>query len=315
MPLIERLLQKDAESPRLEAQPGPLDSNMSLHSSLPESAFLDILSALKPLPEFPQLLETVNEQGQTLLHLAIHLRYRELVRKLIHWGIDPNVRDVNGFAALHVGYLCDDPFVVSFLEAEGATPFVLDELGRSPTQLAASFSSATGVTVAGKDEGMVPLAVGYINRLKGHERCRKPDRAIPAETQKTAFGQAVEKDPPSEYVTLCHTHQNGLHYGNPGMLQSNSRVLATKMFSNTQVINDYCQGNRSTGGPHHKDIQEYECDGHTDSFPKWGCKVVIDGTLKGRAVDCFKKKVAREKACGQAAKALGLLNEDEDEDD
>ena len=197
MPLIQRLLQGDSGSPGLEVEPGPLDSNMSLHSSLPESAFLDILSALKPLPEFPRLLATVNEQGQTLLHLAIFLRYRELVQQLIHWGIDPNVKDVNGFTALHAGYLCDDPFVVGFLEAEGATPFVLDELGRPPTELMASISSATGITT-GKDEGMVPLAVGYVNSKE------LADRATLAETQETEFWSADEKSHPSEYVVFCH---------------------------------------------------------------------------------------------------------------
>ena len=179
MPLIQRLLQRNTGSPSL-VEPGALDSNMSLRSSLPESAFLDILSALKPLPEFPRLLATVNEHGQTLLHLAIHLRYRKLVQKLIHWGIDLNVRDVNGFTALHVGYLCDDAFVIGFLEAEGATPFVLDELGRSPTELAASISGAHGITT-GKDEEMDPLAVGYTNRS-------------------AASGHL------SEYLIFCHTH-------------------------------------------------------------------------------------------------------------
>ena len=202
MPLIQRLLQGDAGTPRSEVEPGPLDSNMSLHSSLPESAFLEILSALKPLPEFPQLLATVNEHGQTLLHLAVHLRYRELVQKLVHWGIDLNIRDVNGFTALHTGYLCDDPFVVRFLEAEGATPFVLDGLGRSPTELAASFSNDTGITTTGKDEGVVPLAVGYIDRSRGQEGCRLPD----PENQETMFGSAAEKDPPSEYVISYRTH-------------------------------------------------------------------------------------------------------------
>ena len=189
MLLIQRLLQRDAGSPSGEAEPGPLDSSMSLRSSLPESGFLDILSALKPLPEFPRLLATVNEQGQTLLHLAVHLRYRELFQKLVHWGIDLNVRDVNGFTALDVGYLCDDAFVIRFLAAEGATPFVLDGLGRPPTELAASISGAHGITT-GKDREMVPLVVGYTNRSK--EQWRLPDRAIPAET---AFGSAAEKPP------------------------------------------------------------------------------------------------------------------------
>ena len=162
----------DAGSPGLEVEQG------SLRSSLPESAFLEVLSALQPLAEFPPLLATVNEQGQTLLHLAVHLRYRELVQKLIHWGIDPNVRDVNGFTALHAAYLCDDPFVVGFLEAEGASPFVLDELGRLPTELAAPISIANAVT-NGRDEQMVPLAV-----------------------EEAAFGPAAEKGQTSKYDLL-----------------------------------------------------------------------------------------------------------------
>ena len=203
MPLIQRLLQSDAGSPVLEVESGPSGTNTSLRSSLPESAFLDILSALKHLPDFPQLLATVNEQGQTLLHLAVHLRYRKLVQRLIHWGIDPNIRDVNGSTALHAGYLCGDLFMVGFLEAEGATPFVLDELGRSPAQLAACISSDTG-TITMKDEELVPVAEGCIDQSK--EQCTLPDRAIPAETQETAFGLAAEKVRPSEYVLFCHTH-------------------------------------------------------------------------------------------------------------
>ena len=203
MPLIQKLLQRNIGSPSLEIEPGPLDSNMSIRSSLPESAFLDILSALNPLPEFPRLLATVNEQGQTLLHLAIHLRYRELVQKLIHWGIDLNARDVNGFTALHVGYLCDDAFVIGFLEAEGATPLVLDELGRSPTELAASISTPNNIT-SGRDEEMVPLAVGYTNQSKQQRRLL--GRALPVETQEIAFGPAAGEGHPSEYVIFCHTH-------------------------------------------------------------------------------------------------------------
>ena len=203
MPLIERLLQRDAGSLGLEVEPGTLDSNTSLHSSLPESAFLGILSALKHLPDFPRLLATANEQGQTLLHLAVHLRYRVLVQELIHWGIDPNVRDVNGFTALHAGYLCDDLFVVGFLEAEGAAPFVLDGIGRSPTELAASISSTNGTTIK-KDEEVAPLAVGDINRSK--EQRGLPEGAISAETQEIAFGSAVEKGCTSEYVIFYYTH-------------------------------------------------------------------------------------------------------------
>ena len=161
MPLIQRLLQQDAGPP---VQPGPVDSNAPLPSSLPESAILAILSALEPLPDFSQLLATVNEQGQTLLHLAVHLRYRELVQKLISWGIDPNVRDVNGFTALHAAYLCGDPFVVDVLKARGSTTFILDELGRSPAALTTTIPRASEITTR-VDQEVPPLAVSNVGRV------------------------------------------------------------------------------------------------------------------------------------------------------
>ena len=161
MPLIQSLLQQDAGP---GVQPGPVDSNAPLPSSLPESAILAILSALEPLPDFSQLLATVNEQGQTLLHLAVHLRYRELVQKLIHWGVDPNVRDVNGSTALHAAYLCGDSFVVDVLKAMGSTPFVLDELGRSPAALTTTIPSACEITTV-IDQEAPPLAVSNVGRV------------------------------------------------------------------------------------------------------------------------------------------------------
>ena len=161
MPLIQSLLQRDAGP---GVRPGPVDSNAPLPSSLPESAILAILSALEPLPDFPQLLATVNEQGQTLLHLAVHLRYQDLVQKLINWGIDPNVRDVNGSTALHAAYLCGDSFVVDILKARGSTPFVLDELGRSPAALTTTIRSASEIATR-EDQEVPPLAVGNVSQV------------------------------------------------------------------------------------------------------------------------------------------------------
>jgi len=191
MPLIQRLLQRDTGSPGSGVQPGLVDSNMTFHSSLPESAFLDILSALKPRPDFPQLLATANEHGQTLLHLAVDLRYRELVQKLIHWGVDPNIRDVNGFTALHAAYLCDDPFVIGVLKEGGATPFILDELGRSPTGLTATIPGTSGMTT--NDDEIVPSDVGVIGISRLKERCEPPDPAMPVETQKTSFESTADE--------------------------------------------------------------------------------------------------------------------------
>ena len=184
MPLIQRLLQRDTKS---GVQPGP---DAPLPSSLPESVFLDILSALEPRLDFPQLLATVNEHGQTLLHLAVHLRYRKLGQKLIYWGIDPNVRDVNGSTALHVAYLCDDPSMISVLKTGGAAPFVLDELGRPPTGLMAAIPSTSD-----KKDGIDPSGIDDTSADQLKERYESPDIA---KTQYTPIKLEFEETHPSE---------------------------------------------------------------------------------------------------------------------
>lgn len=85
------------------------------------------------------------------------------------------------------------------------------------------------------------------------------------------------------------------------------------MPTKTQVINEYCQGNKSEGRQsHQKNIQLFQCHGHTDAFPKWGCRVIIDGVLRGHAVDCINTRVAREEACRQAAEVLQLNRDGDD---
>ena len=84
-------------------------------------------------------------------------------------------------------------------------------------------------------------------------------------------------------------------------------LQSTNMSTGTQIINKYCQGNKSKGKwPHQQETDIYECDGHTDSNPKWGCKLFIDGILRGHVVNCGSKQLAKEGACDQAVEALGL---------
>jgi hypothetical protein len=54
----------------------------------------------------------------------------------------------------------------------------------------------------------------------------------------------------------------------------------------------------------------YECEGHTDAAPKWGCKLYVDGLERGHAVDCRNTQLAKEEACKMAADALGLEYDD-----
>ena len=130
MPFIQKLLQRNTRGPRTEAHPDTFGSVTLPASSFPESAFLETLAALKTLPNFERQISTVNEHGQSLLHLAVHLRYRKVVQRLVGWGIDLNAKDVNGFTALDAAFLCNDSFIVHILEKRDPNALVLDGLGR-----------------------------------------------------------------------------------------------------------------------------------------------------------------------------------------
>ena len=102
---------------------------------LPASAFLEILSAISSVPDLLKRLSTVNEYGRLLLHLAVHLRYRQPVQQLVDWGVGLDVQGISGFTALHCAYLCEGDLVVKVLQRSGASLSVFDELGRLPIGL------------------------------------------------------------------------------------------------------------------------------------------------------------------------------------
>jgi len=122
--------------------PVPIHSATIAPSSLPESVFIEVLATFKNLPDFEHRLSSVNIYGQSLLHLAIHLQYRELVQRLVDWGIDLNIKDMNGFTALHAAYLCGPVSIIDTLEQRGAIQLSLDILGRPPIELASGATKA-----------------------------------------------------------------------------------------------------------------------------------------------------------------------------
>lgn len=134
-PATQGILQRSTRGPTIECS-DPTHLAAITPSSFPESAFIEVLAAIKSLPDFEERLSMVNLNRQSLLHLAVHLRYRELVQKLVDWRVDPNIKDMNGFTALHMAYLCGDPSITRTLEQNGAIQLSLDVLGRPPLELA-----------------------------------------------------------------------------------------------------------------------------------------------------------------------------------
>ena len=131
-PATQGLLQGSAQGSTIARS----DSTHSVTTSFPESAFIEVLAAFKSLPDFEQRLSTVNLYRQSLLHLAVHLRYRELAQRLVDWGIDINIKDMTGHTALHTAYLCGELSTARTLELHVALQLSLDILGRPPLELA-----------------------------------------------------------------------------------------------------------------------------------------------------------------------------------
>ena len=215
MPLIQRLLQQNVASHGAGGQGGPDDSHTVLPSSLSEQAFVDILSALEPLPDFNHRLAMVNEQGQTLLHLAVHLQYRTFVQKLIHWGIDLSVKDVNKSTALDAAYICDDRFAIALLEQGRVEPFALSQ---GPTELTAPTTSADGDTAMDTEE-TAPQSLDDVPRVHGQHL--PPDVPIPMQIQRPSIDPIDKKDNLVEYMASCRRHSPPLTYSKGSVRSAN----------------------------------------------------------------------------------------------
>ena len=70
-----------------------------------------------------------------MAHISVTLGYIRLLQHLSTWQIDLNIVDHMGSTALHYAYLFIQEDCARLLIASGADPFILDDLGRSPSSL------------------------------------------------------------------------------------------------------------------------------------------------------------------------------------
>ncbi|KAH0827862.1 hypothetical protein J3R83DRAFT_3489 [Lanmaoa asiatica] len=76
--------------------------------------------------------------GQTLLHLAVFLRFTSLTEFLITHGIDLDTRDRNGYTALHFAVLVQSKECARLLVVAGADLEIVNTLGKTPQDIAPS---------------------------------------------------------------------------------------------------------------------------------------------------------------------------------
>lgn len=76
--------------------------------------------------------------GQTLLHLAVFMKFASLTELLIAHGIDLDTRDRNGYTALHLAVLVQSKECARLLVVAGADLEIVNALGKTPQDIAPS---------------------------------------------------------------------------------------------------------------------------------------------------------------------------------
>jgi hypothetical protein len=100
-----------------------------------EDVSIQFLCKSSTRPNWRQIVSSCNDYGQTMAHISVTLGYSRLLQHLITWEIDLNAVDNIGFTALHYAYLFSQGECARFLIHSGADPLILDDLGRSPSDL------------------------------------------------------------------------------------------------------------------------------------------------------------------------------------
>ena len=115
-----------------------------------ETDLMEALSCLQDRLNFHQIVSTTNAYNQTLAHLSIFYSYPFLLCRLVEWGIDLTIADVNGLTALHCAYMKGDRVSVHNLRKGGASETAKDALGRIPSDLQPEgFDLAIGLEAEG----------------------------------------------------------------------------------------------------------------------------------------------------------------------
>jgi len=86
-------------------------------------------------PWWRDTISFANSHNPTLAHLAVLFWYTALLDKLVEWGVNLDVQDLNGFTAPHCAYLCKEWGCVRLLRSAGADEDLEDILGRRPVDV------------------------------------------------------------------------------------------------------------------------------------------------------------------------------------
>jgi ankyrin repeat protein len=101
------------------------------HVGLAAPVFAGSLSGAKRLLELGAVLERLDDNGQTPLHLAAARGHKEVARWLLSVGADVNAVQLSGATSLHRAMNRDDVEMVSALLDAGADPMIKNAYGKT----------------------------------------------------------------------------------------------------------------------------------------------------------------------------------------
>jgi hypothetical protein len=93
------------------------------------------LATISDSPHWSDDLSFADGSHQTIAHLCVLSGFTRLLTKVVNWGIDLDVQDVDGLTALHCAYLREDWDCVWILREAGANEYIKDNLGRAPREM------------------------------------------------------------------------------------------------------------------------------------------------------------------------------------
>ena len=112
-----------------------VEGHITMEEANLEDVSIQFLSTYSTHTTWRQTVSLANDYGQTLAHISVAFGFLRLLQHLVAWGIDLQVKDDMGLTALHYAYFFQQEESVVFLLCSGATRFVLDHLGRTPSDL------------------------------------------------------------------------------------------------------------------------------------------------------------------------------------
>ncbi|AVP87126.1 ANK repeat containing protein [Candidatus Phycorickettsia trachydisci] len=138
--------------------------NQDLHDALKENR-IDLITQILQ----DQGINTQDENGKTVLHLAVNLSNPETFEFLLQQSADPNIQDKEKDTPLHLAAMSFNPDKVDLLLKHGANPHVLNLDSHTPHQSVSTtmLASYAKTTITDSDKEKAFQIIDLLGRASG----------------------------------------------------------------------------------------------------------------------------------------------------